>query len=98
MFEGVAGDNPANRRLPVGNLINRVIGCLLFLPFLDRIVSMLGMIETDPVRLAADFHTLFNIVMALLFILPLNWLAGILKQILPDRKSVIDPLSTALSG
>jgi phosphate:Na+ symporter len=90
LFEGLSGENPAHRRLPVGNLINRVVGCLIFLPFLTPIARLLGQIEPNQVRLAADFHTLFNLVMALLFILPLSWLVRLLEHILPDVKSTVD--------
>src|SRR5204863_3275395 len=34
LFEGARRDNPASYRLPVGNLINRLIGVLLVAPFL----------------------------------------------------------------
>jgi phosphate:Na+ symporter len=91
LLEGLASGNPAHRRLPAGNLINRLVGCLIFLPFLDPIVRTLGAVEPNPVRMAADFHTLFNVVMALLFILPLNWLATLLERMLPDQKSAVDP-------
>lgn len=91
LFEGVVGGNPAHRRLPIGNLINRLVGCLIFLPFLTPLSNLLGSVEPNQVRLAADFHTLFNVVMALLFVLPLNWLARILERILPEQRSVVDP-------
>jgi|APLak6261663012_1056037.scaffolds.fasta_scaffold00206_8 phosphate:Na+ symporter len=91
LLEGLASGNPAHRRLPAGNLINRLVGCLIFLPFLDPIVRTLGAVEPNPVRMAADFHTLFNVAMALLFILPLNWLATLLERMLPDQKSAVDP-------
>ena len=91
LFEGLAGGNPAHRRLPVGNLINRLIGCLIFLPFLTPVSTLLGSIEPNQARMAADFHTLFNVAMALLFILPLKWLARFLERILPDQKSAVDP-------
>lgn len=91
LFEGLAGGNPAHRRLPAGNLINRLVGRVIFLPFLTPISTLLGEIEPNQARMAADFHTLFNVVMALLFILPLNLLARFLERILPDRKSAADP-------
>src|ERR1700743_2512747 len=34
VFEGARRDNPASYRLPVGNLINRILGILIVLPFL----------------------------------------------------------------
>lgn len=91
LLQGLASGNPAHRRLPVGNLINRLVGCLIFLPFLAQLTHALGTIEPNPVRLVADFHTFFNVVLAILFILPLNWLARFLERILPDQRSAIDP-------
>jgi len=35
--------------------------------------------------MAADFHTAFNVALAVVFILPLNALAALLTRFLPDR-------------
>jgi phosphate:Na+ symporter len=83
--------NPASRRLPVGNLITRVIGCLVVLPFLNVITDMLLRIEPNPARLAADFHSAFNIVLALAFIGPLPELARLLTRWLPEQTKPADP-------
>jgi phosphate:Na+ symporter len=91
LVEGSRGDNPASRRLPVGNLINRLIGCALVLPFLDPIARALGRIEPNPSRMAADFHTAFNVALALVFILPLGGLASLLTRLLPQRVKPTDP-------
>jgi phosphate:Na+ symporter len=91
LLQGLSSGNPAHRRLPMGNLINRALGCAIFLPFLDPMAQMLARLEPNPVRMAADFHTLFNVIMALLFILPLNALARILKRLLPEQSSAADP-------
>lgn len=85
------GDNPARLRLPVGNLITRAAGCLLFLPFLDPLAGWMGTLEYNPVRLVADFHMLFNVAVMLLFIAPLTWYARFLAWLLPDRKTGNDP-------
>src|SRR5436305_2154748 len=37
VFEGARRDNPASYRLPLGNLVNRVVGILLVAPFLRPI-------------------------------------------------------------
>jgi len=42
MIEGVTGDDPAARRLPLGNLLTRVIGVLaglMLLPYLQPMMS-----------------------------------------------------------
>ena len=83
--------NPASRRLPIGNLLTRVIGCLVVLPFLNVITSVLLGVEPNPARLAADFHTAFNVVLALAFIAPLPALAALLTRWLPAQTKPADP-------
>lgn len=91
LVEGLGSENPAHRRMPLRNLINRLVGCIVFLPLLTPIVKLLERIEPNPVRLAADFHTLFNIIMALAFIFLLGPFARMLEQLLPEVKVTTDP-------
>jgi phosphate:Na+ symporter len=91
LIEGSRGDNPASRRLPLGNMLNRLIGCALVLPFLEPIAAALARLDPNPARLAADFHTAFNLGLALLFILPLNAVAAFLQRLLPQRVKAKDP-------
>jgi phosphate:Na+ symporter len=83
--------NLASRRLPIGNLATRLAGCALVLPFLHPIADTLQQYEPNPARLAADFHTAFNILLALLFIGPLDFMATQLKRWLPDQPKAADP-------
>jgi len=83
--------NLASRRLPIGNLATRLVGCALVLPFLRPIADTLQQHEPNPARLAADFHTAFNILLALLFIGPLDFMATQLKRWLPDQPRAADP-------
>jgi phosphate:Na+ symporter len=87
---GIRGD-PATRRLPVGNLINRVVGILLVLPFLHPIARALGAWQPDTAKMTAEFHMLFNVVLAVLFIGPLDAVAWLLVRMLPERKRPADP-------
>jgi phosphate:Na+ symporter len=91
VVEGSQAGNPATRRLPLGNLLNRVVGCALVLPFLHPIADMLRWIEPNASRAAADFHTVFNVALALVFILPLGALAALLTRFLPEKKKPSDP-------
>ncbi|WP_293765468.1 Na/Pi cotransporter family protein [uncultured Aquitalea sp.] len=90
-IEGLSSDNPAHRRLPAGNLLTRVVGCALALPLLSPLSQALAQWDADPARLAADFHTLFNAAVALLFILPLPWVSRLLTRWLPEKRSSEDP-------
>lgn len=91
LFEGGGAGNPASRRLPVGNLANRVLGCLFLLPFLGPAAHWLAVVEPQPARMAADFHILFNVVMAVLFLPLLGPLARLLERLLPERAAPADP-------
>lgn len=83
--------NLASRRLPIGNLLTRVAGCALVLPFLIPISDLLQRYEPNPARLAADFHTAFNMLLALMFIGPLDFIATRLTRWLPEQPKSADP-------
>ena len=91
LVEASHAGNPASRRLPLGNLLNRLVGCALVLPFLGPIAALLQHYEPNRSRLAADFHTAFNLAMALLFMLPLRPLATWLIRHLPEKVTANDP-------
>jgi phosphate:Na+ symporter len=87
---GVAGD-PAGKRLPIGNLVNRITGVALGLALLKWIGPALVALDPDPARAVADFHTGFNIVTAVLFLPVLTPFAKLLARFLPVRVKAPDP-------
>ena len=91
VVEGSDSSNPASYRLPVGNLVNRLVGCALALPFLQPIADVLGRFEPNASRMVADFHTAFNLVLAIVFIFPLGWLASLLIRFLPEKAKPNNP-------
>jgi phosphate:Na+ symporter len=95
ILEGTANDNPAARRLPWGNFINRLVGCALALPLLGPVGIALATHEPDAARAVADFHTAFNIVLAALFFPLLPVYARLLRRLLPERAAASDPSSPA---
>jgi phosphate:Na+ symporter len=95
LVEGGGLKNPVARRLPLGNLINRVVGCVIVLPILHPVVDALSGFDSNPVRLVADFHSFFNLAMAAIFIGPLQVFARILEWLLPKPRSAIDPSTPA---
>ena len=90
VVEGAGGD-PAKLRLPLGNLATRLIGAALALPFLGLFAGWLAAIEPAPGRLAANFHTAFNLALAALFIGFLPLVAKLLVRFLPARAPADDP-------
>ena len=91
LLESGVGGDPAAKRLPIGNLINRVLGCALALALLNWIGPALVTIEPNAGRAVADFHTGFNIVLALLFFPVLKPFARLLVRLLPARVDPADP-------
>jgi phosphate:Na+ symporter len=90
LLEGTGGD-PVKLRVPFGNLAMRVIGCVVALPLIDLLLKYMTMFDPNPARLAANFHTFFNIVLAVIFILPLPWIAKLLLRLFPERARTSDP-------
>ena len=86
---GTAGD-PASRRLPVGNIINRLVGALVALPLLHPIARELVAWQPNAAKMTAEFHMLFNVALAVIFIGALDPLAALLTRILPEKKQPDD--------
>jgi phosphate:Na+ symporter len=83
--------NLASRRLPVGNMLNRLVGVVLALPFVALIADIFARIDPNPARMAADFHTIFNLVLAVAFVFVLDGVAKLLVWLLPESTQQADP-------
>ncbi len=90
VLEGGARD-PAARRLPLGNLLNRVVGVMAVLAVFPWVTPFVTSIETVPTRAIADFHTGFNLVLALLLFPLLSPYARLLERLLPAHPEEIGP-------
>ena len=91
VFEGARRDDPASYRLPVGNLVNRVVGIALVLPFLGTIADHMHAWQPDLARMTAAFHIAFNVGTAILFVGLLDTMSRLLTRLLPDRVLEADP-------
>jgi phosphate:Na+ symporter len=90
VVEGTGGD-PVKLRLPVGNLATRLVGTALVLPFLEPIAGWLAALGAGSGRMTANFHTLFNVGVALLFIGLLPAVAKLLVRLFPPGPVPNDP-------
>ena len=86
-----AGSNVEAKRLAIGNLVVRGAGCLLALPLIPWLAGAMGAIEASPARQVADFHTLFNLALAVVFIGLLDPLARLCGKLIPDAPTALDP-------
>ncbi|MBA1158887.1 Na/Pi cotransporter family protein [Microvirga mediterraneensis] len=77
--------DPSRRRLSIGNLGLCLFGSAVALPLIDPVTLALSGLEAQPARLIANFHTFFNIFVAVASILLLPWLAVSIQKLFPDR-------------
>ncbi len=91
VLESGGRDDPAARRVPIGNLLTRVVGVAVGLAALGRLAPALARLEPDPARAVADLHTGFNLVLAALFLPALGPYAAALRRLLPARDPASDP-------
>ena len=91
LLEGTTDGDPASKRLPLGNLLNRVVGVGLALAALPYIGPRLIAVEPNSARAVADFHTAFNLVLAAAFFPLLKPYAGLVRRWLPARADQGDP-------
>jgi phosphate:Na+ symporter len=90
VIEGGRRGDPASYRLPAGNLINRLAGVVLLLPFLPFVADELKALQPDLAKMIAFFHIAFNVGLAILFMPLLDPLAWLLTKILPARTQTDD--------
>src|SRR5262249_35137222 len=80
-----ATSDPEARRVPLGNGIFRVAGVILALPVLPLAGPYFRLLEAPAWRQVADFHTAFNLALALIFIGLTGPVARLCTRLQPDR-------------
>ncbi|ABI61370.1 Sodium-dependent phosphate transporter [Granulibacter bethesdensis CGDNIH1] len=91
VLEGASGEDPAARRLPLGNLLLRTLGAVVAMVVLGPVGRLMVQIEPDAGRAVADFHTAFNLMLAIVAFPLLDAFANMLKRMLPARQDEDDP-------
>ena len=79
------GAEPEARRVPLGNLMFRTLGVVAVLPALSYVTPYLGLIESAGWRQIADFHTAFNLALAIVFLPLVGPAARLCNRLLPER-------------
>lgn len=83
--------NPANVRLPIGNLINRIGAVAIVFPLLFLVTPYILIIDGDKARAVANFHTAFNLANALVLLPFLSPFEALLRRLMPARPDRDDP-------
>ena len=74
---------PAVRRVPLGNLLFKLIGVLIVLPLLGWIPQWLAAIGDDPKAMVVNFHLAFNVMLAVLFVQATGSISRLIEHWLP---------------
>jgi phosphate:Na+ symporter len=82
---GTAASGPEARRVPLANLFFRLTGVVIALPLLPLITPWMAHIEPAAWRQVADFHTAFNLAVAILFLPLIDPMARLCTKLLPAR-------------
>lgn len=103
--------DPSARRIPLGNLMMRATGVAAIYWSIPWLVPYLSDISPDPARLVANFHTGFNLAVAVVFLPLVGLVAALVIRLLPDspmpedektpkhlEESALDSPGVALSG
>ncbi|MBM3645053.1 MAG: Na/Pi cotransporter family protein [Alphaproteobacteria bacterium] len=90
-FMAQSGAEVEARRVPLGNLLMRGAVAVVCVFFVGPLADLLARIEPEPARLAINFHTFFNLGVALLFLPFTDLVAMVCRRILPERATLDDP-------
>ena len=85
------GGGSLARRVPVGNLIMRVAGGLAVLPLLGFIAPLLASIDGDAAHQVVNFHTAFNLALAMVFLPLVPFVDALCLKLLPVTANKEDP-------
>jgi phosphate:Na+ symporter len=84
-------DPPQAARIPAGNLIMRLIAVLVVLVFLGPIGGWIDTLPLDPAWVVVNFHMVFNIALALVFLPFLGMVSDLVTKAIPEKVDRDDP-------
>jgi phosphate:Na+ symporter len=91
LLEGAGASDPASRRVPMGNLVTRMVGVVAVVVGFRLVAAYAGQLGPTPARALANFHTLFNLVLAAAFLPWIGGFAKLLVRLLPQRNEGHEP-------
>ena len=82
---------PEARRVTLGNFLFKLIGCVVVAPFLDRVETLLAVIDPSENRLVVHFHLVFNVAIAVAFVFFTEQIARVATRLMPAKPDIDDP-------
>ena len=90
LFAGIGATTPAKRTAIAQTIIN-IVGVAIFLPFLAPFTDLV-LLTDDPTnlpRLIANAHTIFNVIVSLIFIPLVGLLVRLCERLIPDKEGEV---------
>jgi len=89
-FIATLGANRAARQPPLGNLLFRICGVVVILPFIGVIANQLSAVEVDSARQIANFHMFFNIALAVIFFPLIGRMVALTEKLIAEDDTTSD--------
>lgn len=80
-----SGTGPSGRRVALGNICFKLIGCVITVLLLGNIENLLSHIDPAPGRIVVNFHLLFNLLLAACLIGFTGPVARLAEHLMPDH-------------
>lgn len=76
------------RRIPLANILLRVIGVMLAIPLVGWATTQLGQMSVAPLIQVTSFHLFFNLAQAALFLPFVGLVASTVERLLPEKQDL----------
>jgi phosphate:Na+ symporter len=91
-FVATLGANRTARQPPLGNLLFRILGVVIALPFIDIIANQLSQFDVSSARQIANFHMLFNVALAIVFFPLIDRMVSLTGRMIAKDVVVVDEM------
>jgi phosphate:Na+ symporter len=91
-FIATLGANRAARQPPLGNLLFRLCGVVVVLPFIGIIAERVSLLHIDEARQIANFHMFFNLALMIVFFPLIDRMAKLTSKLVPESDSNRDQM------
>jgi len=79
-------ENPLGRRIPMANLLVKILGVLFILPFMSTMIipNMANIPGMSGARAIVNFHTIFNVILALACLPFISIITDLMRKFIPE--------------
>jgi phosphate:Na+ symporter len=88
------GANAEAKRVAAAHIAFKVLGVVLFYPFVDPFAALVAETASDPGRQVANAHTLFNVGISLVFLPFTSWAARTIQALVAEDEPEDSPRRT----